>query len=156
MPTCHVVSFYWWWVMKMLCDMWCLNHTCKPTFQPGKFWWHFILILPPYKACDIAVFSLCNDYSSAVQKHKEWVCKFTYIQILCRTVLSMLIFGMLTRKKISKFDIYIILISNMHCLVCCKLHLDNFEGNLLNILIVVYPQIPYFQIIVSPPSIVLH
>ncbi len=59
MPTCRVVS-YWWWIMNILCDLWCLNHTRKLTFQPGKFWWHFLFILPPYKACNNIV--LCNGY----------------------------------------------------------------------------------------------
>ncbi len=62
MPTCRVVSFYWWWIMNILCDLWCLNHTCKLTFQPGKFWWHFLFILPPYQACNNVVFTLCNGY----------------------------------------------------------------------------------------------
>ncbi len=74
MPACLVVSFYWWWIMNMLCDLWCLNHTCKLTFQPGKFWWHFLLTLPPYKACNYAVFTLCYSYNSAVPEHKEWIC----------------------------------------------------------------------------------
>ncbi len=60
MPTCCDVSFYWWWIMNILCDLWCLNHICKLTFQPGKFWWHFLFILPRYKIKPVIV--LCNGY----------------------------------------------------------------------------------------------
>ncbi len=84
-------------MMDMLCELWCLNHTCKLTFQPGKFWWHFLLILPPYKACNNVVFTLCNGYNYAVPKHKEWIC--TCIYILRRTVLWMLIWHINKKKK---------------------------------------------------------
>ncbi len=89
-------------MMDMLCELWCLNHTCKHTFQPGKFWWHFLLILPPYKACNNVVFTLCNGYNYVVPKHKQLIC--TYIYILRRTVLWMLIWH-INKKKISKLDI---------------------------------------------------
>ncbi len=36
-----------------------------------------------------------------------------------------------------------------------ELHLDNFKGDFLNILIFLQPQIPDFQIVVSLPNIVL-
>ncbi len=84
MPTCCVVSFYWWWIMNMLCDLWCLNHTCKLTFQPGKFWWHVLFILPPHKACNNLVFTLCKGYNSAVPK-RHLVAKSEYAYSLIFT-----------------------------------------------------------------------
>ncbi len=38
---------------------------------------------------------------------------------------------------------------------CYELHLDNFKGDFLNILIFLHAQIPDFQIDVSLPNIVL-
>ncbi len=68
MPTCRVVSFYWWRIMNILCDLWCLNHTCKLTFQPEKFWWLFfcmemeIFDFFSYYLRIKPVIELCNGY----------------------------------------------------------------------------------------------
>ncbi len=50
-------------------DLWCLNHTCKLTFQPGKFWWHFLFIyylrIKPVITCLLYVMAIILLFVSA-------------------------------------------------------------------------------------------